>query len=90
MIITNLEAVVWRCDIKNMLLIFFRKIHMKIPVPDTVFYRVGDLQHATLMKKAILISLFSSKFGKIFKNNYFTEHHRVTSSTDPHKSSKYS
>ena len=61
---------------------------MKIPVPDTVFYRVGDLQHATLMKKAILISLFSSKFGKIFKNNYFTEHLRVTSSTDPHKSSK--
>ena len=65
---------------------FFLKIHMKIPA----FNRVGDLQHATLMKKEILISLFSSKFGKIFKNNYFTEHLRVTSSTDPHKSSKYS
>ena len=40
------------------------------------------IRPATLLKKKTLVQAFSGEFCEIFKNIFFTEHHRTTASVD--------
>ena len=48
------------------------KIYRKIPISEFLNNKVASLTPAALLKKAPT-QLFSYEFGKIFKNNFFTE-----------------
>ena len=50
----------------------FRKIHRKIPVPES--------QACNFIKKETLTRVFSSEFCEISKNTFFTEHLWATAS----------
>ena len=61
-----------RCSLKKV----FLKIHKKTPVPESLFNKVAVLRP----KKDTLAKVFSCEFCEIFKNTFFTEYFRVTTS----------
>ena len=46
-------------------------------MPQSLFHKVESLRTTTLLKKT-LAQVFSCEFCEIFKNTFFTEHHRAT------------
>ena len=58
----------------------FAKFTAKHLCQSLSFNKVLGLRSATLLKKETLAQVFSCEFCKIFKNTFFTEHHRTTAS----------
>ena len=73
------EAVVRSCSVKNVVLKIY-KIQRKTPVPESFFNKVAGLrpQPCNFIKNET--QLPSCEFCEIFKNSFFTEHFRMTSS----------
>ena len=61
-----------RCSTEKRCSLNFRKIHRKIPVPESIFFKkVAGLRPATLLKKRLWHRWFSVNFAKFFKNIFF-------------------
>ena len=58
----------------------FCKIHRKTPVPKSFFLKSCSPQACNFLKKETLAQVFSSESCEIYKNTFFIEHLRVTTS----------
>ena len=69
-----------RCSARKGVLINFAKLTGKNLRQSLFFNKVAGLKPTTLLKKKILVQVFSCKFCKIYKNTFFIEHVRTTAS----------
>ena len=60
------EAVVQRCSVKKVFLEISQSSQEKARLPEFLFYKVGGLSPATLLKKEALARVFSCEFYKNF------------------------